>query len=153
MPTNKDNVLDAKTSGDSDNIAPTQVRAFSVAAVLPKSPAVIVSAVKELKAPFTGDHLFWRCAVAGTDVTAPFVPVYDTLIDHGAHMVLICDSLVTEMNLKQRKLPDAIEVETAMPSPGELVVATSLSEYVKLTLYDPVTGWAARTVHTIIAPL
>lgn len=149
MLSNADNVLPPETSGNSPGFVPAQVRVF-VAAVLPV-PIAVQPVPKELKASFTGDHIFRRCAISGGGSPAPFVPIYDALIDHGAHMVLICDSLVTEMNLKHRKLPNPIEVETAMPPPGEPGNTTSLSEYVKLMLYDPVTGWV-RVLYALLSP-
>lgn len=154
MPPNDEDVV---SYGDDDSssediapidAAPTTVRALPIAATL----RAVDVAPEEPKAPLRVDHLFWRCGTSGATTVGLFVPLFDALIDHGAHAVLIRDSLVSELNLKWQKLPRPEEVETAFPSPGEKKQTTTLTEYVKLKLYDPVSNWGARTVRAIIAP-
>lgn len=106
----------------------------------------------KLKAPLHLNHLFWRCAIAGAASGSKLVPVFDALIDLGAHTVLIRESLVVELGLKRKKLPQPEEVEMAMPGKGEAAQTTTLTEYVKIKLYCPVSGWGARTVRAIVAP-
>lgn len=153
MPANDSNVMssdseDEVSDGMGDTV--TTVRQSHIAAVFPSRA---VSNGEKLKAPLHVEHLFWRCAVAGASSDKELVPVFETLIDHGAHAVLIRESVVNELNLKRRKLPCPEEVEGAMTNPGDSGKTTTLTEYVKLKLYCPVSGWAARTVRAIIAPL
>lgn len=154
MPSNEGNVLSSEDDEDEVSLNGDDVnsvhRAF-VAAVVPSRPPSAVDS--ELKAPFHVEHLFWRCAVrcGGTDDV--LVPVYDALLDDGAYAVLIYSSLVDELGLKRRKLPKPELVEGAMSSPGDPTQSTTLSEFVNLRLYCPVSSWAARTVRAIIAPL
>lgn len=146
MPSNDNDVLsiEGEDSSWEETVCPMPVAATF--------PSTRIDEREELKAPLHIEHLFWCCAVADGDADGLLVPVYDAPIDHGAHMVLIWDSLVPEMNLKRRKLPKPKKVETAMTLPGESYTTTMLTEYVKLKLYDPVSGWAARTVCAIVAP-
>lgn len=152
MAPNTSNVMSSDSSGDEVSFGSGdggQVCAHHVAAVLPSRPS---SMSVGLKAPLHIDHLFWRCAVRGGSTDNELVPVFDALIDHGAHTVLIRSSLVDELGLKRRKLGRPEDVETAMSKPGDPSCTTTLTEFVKLRLYCPVSGWGARTVRAIIAP-
>lgn len=154
MPSNESNVLSSDSEdnnevsfGDGDDKSVSRVL---IAAVLPTVPLPTLE--RELKAPFHVEHLFWRCAVRSGSTDDVLVPVYDALIDDGAYAVLIRSSLVDELGLKRRKLPKPEEVEGAMSTPGDASQTTTLSEFVNLRLYCPVSGWSARTVRAIIAP-
>lgn len=149
MASNKQDVLSSEDDDDVSIGANESVRVHAVASVMPSIPCAVE---EKLKAPLHYDHLFWRCAVRGAANADSLVPVFDALVDHGAHAVLIRDSLVEELDLKRRRLHRPEEVEGAMSNPGDVTQTTTLSEYVKLQLYCPVSGWGARTVRAIISP-
>lgn len=153
MAPNNSNVLSSDSKDDvSDGMADVNAnvcRRTHVAAVLSSHAG---SNGAKLKAPLHVDHLFWRCAVAGASSETELIPVFDALIDHGAHAVLICESVVEELKLKRKKLSRPEEVEGAMTNPGEVGMTTTLTEYVKIKLYCPVSGWVACSVRAIVTP-
>lgn len=144
MPSNEDCVLSSED--EDDNVSSglqmpvNKVRHRAVAAVLPSLHTLDGG---KLKAPLHLEHLFWCCTISGGVSGSEMIPLFDTLIDHGAHAVLNRESLVDELKLKRKKLPQPEEVEMAMPGKCELAQTTTLTEYVKIKLYCPISGWAA----------
>ena len=64
-----------------------------------------------ISAPFTVPHLLWRASVAPQNS----LPIsFDCLLNDGSHLVLICASLVKQLDLHLQKLPSPIEIELAM---------------------------------------
>lgn len=98
--------------------------------------------------PLRVPYLVWKCTASGTGTEDI---VIDALIDTGSHAVLIRDDIVTQLNLRRRKLPFPETVTLAMdtPSPSSSI---KLCEYVKLRLYDSKHRWSARVIRAIISP-
>ena len=105
-----------------------------------------------LTAPFFESHMFWKCCVVGAEVNetgaSPFV--LRSLIDHGSHAVLIQEDLVDTLGLRRRALPKPETVSMAMGDGGER--SYTLTEWVKIQLYDPTSGWTSSSVRAVIAP-
>ena len=66
-------------------------------------------------------------------------------------MVLICASLVKQLDLHLQKLPSPIKIELAMQNKKEKV-SVILTEYVHLSLHDSTGEYSAQTVHAIVTP-
>ena len=66
-------------------------------------------------------------------------------------MVLICASLVKQLDLHLQKLPSPIEIELAMQNKKEKV-SVILTEYVHLSLHDSTGEYSAWTVRAIVTP-
>ena len=77
--------------------------------------------------------------------------MFNALIDHGSHTVLIDDKCADLLSLKRQKLIEPMAIEMAMPGEGPKKVIM-LYEWVKLHLYDPCGYWYLKTVHAVIAP-
>ena len=92
--------------------------------------------------PIMIPHLFWR-ALASPPNALPIM--FDCLLDNGSHLILIRDSLVTELQLCRRNLPLPIETELAMHADDKKTSVT-LHKYVNLSLYDASGEYSARTV-------
>jgi hypothetical protein len=145
MPTNASNML--KGSSDSGGSSPVS-NLMSVASVSILVPNLTLK-VSEPSTLFTVPHLFWRCTVSASTGNLPIT--FDALLDHGSHAVLISEQFAQTLELKRRNLHNPLTVQMAFPEETTKRIVT-LSEYVKLKLYDPVGNWAAKTVHAIIAP-
>jgi hypothetical protein len=144
MLSNVSNVIE----GDSFESEPW-VSTTAIAAVLPQGPSMTLKASKNDITPLTVPHSFWQCSISGPTNGLPVT--VDTLIDHGAHTVLISEDLVISLGLKQRKLYDPMPVKMAMPDEGKKCVI-ELKEWVKLSVYDVSSLWTSKTVHAVIAP-
>ena len=93
-------------------------------------------------------HLFWRASASPPNA----LPImFNCLLDNGSHLVLICDSLVTELQLCRRNLLLPIETELAMHADDKKTSVT-LHKYVNLSLYDASGEYSEWTVRAIIAP-
>ena len=87
-------------------------------------------------------HLFWRASASPPNA----LPImFDCLLDNGSHLVLICDSLVTELQLHCRNLLLPIETELAMHADNKKT-SVMLHKYVNLSLYDASGEYSAWTV-------
>ena len=84
----------------------------------------------DVSAPIKSKHLVWHCQVHG--LINDFPVKTRTLIDNGAHVVLIRPELVAKLNLKKYRLrmPEIIDVVMN----NEQKPHTKLHEYVKLSL-------------------
>jgi hypothetical protein len=109
----------------------------------------VLTAMMDDVAPLTVPHLYWRCAVSGPKNEFPVI--FKALMDHGADTVFISEAFATSLCLKHRKLNQDMSVEMAMPGEGKKQVVT-MSEWVKLQLYDPLGGWQSKTIRAVIAP-
>lgn len=145
MPSKESNVI--KGGSDSDESVSISL---AVTAVVPenknaKKPKASMSHV----APFTVPHLFWRCSV--NRAKEDFPVLFDVLIDHGSHAVLISDKLTRSLRLKCWKLHNPMPIEIAILDKNVKCVIV-LSEWVKLSMNDPLGLWTSKTVCTIITP-
>jgi hypothetical protein len=94
-------------------------------------------------------HLYWRCSVNGRNNEFP--TTFNALIDHGSHTVLISDAFAAELGLKRRKLHAPMAVELAIPEGGVKRIV-KLTEWVKLSMYDPSGYWTSKTVRAVVTP-
>lgn len=169
MPSNENNVLSGSEDDESDNESGNA----SVSALLPLPPcpgrvphridlpsdvsshiaAVTPTDSQTAKydsdeAPLRVRHLYWNCAAQGhSDAAAVEIKA---LIDHGAHTVLIRESLADQLRLPRRRLRSPECVELAMN--GGQSTVFELTEYVTLILFDPSSRYTAKSVRAIIAP-
>ena len=99
--------------------------------------------------PFSSPHLLWDCVVHDTSSLSE-VPL-TALMDNGSHVVLIRADLVDRLKLRRHSLPVPMPINLAMsPNPNETTAAT-LTEWVKLKLYDKDGLWCSRTVRAVVA--
>jgi len=99
--------------------------------------------------PFSIPHYRWKCAIDGAD-SLDRVNV-DALIDNGSHTVLIRDDLVENLKLRRRKLHEPMNISLAV-SDSENRVVTTLTDWVKLKLFDRNNLWSSRTVRAVVTP-
>jgi hypothetical protein len=90
-----------------------------------------------------GRHLYWDCCVLAPNNEFPVKTT--ALLDCGAHVVLIHDTLVDELGLKRQPLMDTFSVRGAVSS-GR----SSLKEFVALSLSSPDLYYTAHTVKALI---
>jgi len=105
--------------------------------------------MSDCSVPFSIPHYCWRCAIDGVD-SLDHVNI-EALIDNGSHTVLIRDNLVDDLKLQRRKLHEPMNISLAL-SDSENCVVTTLSEWVKLKLFDRNNLWSSRTVHAVVTP-
>lgn len=128
----------------------------TVAAVAPVAAMVPSSVIEDVSdsdddtcvAPFETPHLIWPCLLTGP-LSSSFERV-DALIDHGSHLVLINEDLVTKLGLRRRKLNAAIEANSAFLVSS--ISSFSFTEYVHLSPSSVNYDWRSRTIRAIIAP-
>ncbi|KAJ7121266.1 hypothetical protein C8R43DRAFT_1150989 [Mycena crocata] len=89
------------------------------------------------------EHLFWECLVDGPAALSSLLIL--ALIDHGAHLALIDDALVTKLGLRQRKLREPKPISLAMSD--ESSEPQYLTEYVKLRLVSKDQAWVSNTAY------
>jgi len=97
--------------------------------------------------PFSIPHYRWRCAIDGAD-SLNHVDI-EALINNGSHTVLIHDDLVDNLKLRRRKLHEPMNISLAV-SDSENRVVTTLTEWVKLKLFDKNNLWLSRTVRAVV---
>lgn len=127
-----------------------------VAAVAPVTAVVPSSVLEEVSdsdddtcvAPFETAHLIWPCLLAGPS-SSTFERV-DALIDHGSHLVLIDEQVVTRLGLRRWKLHAEIEANSAFLVPSS--APFRFSEYVHLAPSSLSHDWTSRTIRAIVAP-
>ena len=127
--------------------SPTSVGAFleSVEAIA-DTPTLESQSLKEIS-PLIVPHLIWRASVSPPNS----LPVsFDCLLDNGSHLVLIRESLVTELGLRRKKLKTPIKTDLAMHL-NEKDNSVTFHDFVKLSLYDVSGEYRAKPVHTVVA--
>ncbi|GBE81436.1 reverse transcriptase-RNase H-integrase [Sparassis crispa] len=148
MPLNVSNVLDDDNDSDAENSVSTTSPIPSSVAVSPVQISPLPDTTGDL-APLRIVHMTWRCSASGPEGSFPLM--FDALIDHGSHTVLIREDYASKLALHRHRLPVTERVKLAMQSNGEHVVV-ELFEWVKLSLYDPSNFWSAKSVRAIIVP-
>ena len=71
--------------------------------------------------------------------------MFNALIDHGSHAVLISQEFATSLVLKRHQLHEPMAVEMAIPDEG-IKHMVQLNEWVYLSLYDTSNLWTLKTV-------
>lgn len=144
MPMNTSNVIEGDMGSDSSN----GVSTFATVKTPPISSMQPKAMVEDI-APLTVPHLYWRCSVNGGN--AKFPTTFNALIDHSSHTVLISDAFVASLGLKRQKLHAPIAVELMIPE-GGIKHIVMLTEWVKLSMYDPSGYWTLKTIHAVVTP-
>ena len=98
--------------------------------------------------PFKSKHYVWKCTIDGTLDEFPLK--FSTLIDNGAHMVLIRPDTVKKLGLPSFPLPEPEEVDVAISSSHS--TKKILSHFVKFKATSLDGLWTSRTIIAIIAP-
>ena len=99
--------------------------------------------------PLRSDSLVWRCRLDGP---ATLGLIHDALIDDGAQVVLIRESLARETGLLFRKLHTPVSLGQAFaetPASPSPVLAT---HWIKLSLSSLDMTYVSRTVRALVAP-
>ena len=93
-------------------------------------------------------HYIWNCLI--DDPAVEFSIKIATLIDNGAHMVLIWPELVAKLNLHIFPLhkPETVDVAISTTTKKEIM----LSSYVKIRTTSLDGQWTSHTVYAVIAP-
>ena len=93
-------------------------------------------------------HYVWNCLIEGPAVEFPIK--ISTLIDNGAHMVLICPELVAKLNLCIFLLhkPEVVDVAISTTTKKEI----TLSSYIKICATSLDGQWTSHTVYAVITP-
>jgi Aspartyl protease len=95
--------------------------------------------------PISVSHYIWRANVHGN--TEFPIPI-DTLLDNGAHLVLIRPETVIDLGLPVRKLKEPQRATLAINSVPQTFL---LHDYVTLSLSSLNNAWTARPVTALIA--
>ncbi|KAF7771080.1 hypothetical protein Agabi119p4_7054 [Agaricus bisporus var. burnettii] len=90
-----------------------------------------------------GRHLYWDCSLTGPNSESPVNTT--ALLDSGAHVVLIRDTLVSELGLKRFPLSDTFSVRGAMSTHRSFI-----NEYVYIVLSSCDMSYTARPVRALI---
>jgi hypothetical protein len=98
---------------------------------------------------FSIPHYCWRCVIDGMDLLDRVN--IEALIDNGSHTVLIHDDLVDNLKLQRRKLHEPMNISLTL-SDSENHIVTTLSEWVKLKLFDRNNLWSSCTVCAVVTP-
>jgi len=101
----------------------------------------------EVSPPLCGKHFIWHCQIHS--LTEDFPVKTHTLINNGAHLVLISPELVEQLGLKIDKLckPEPIDVAFSKEKKR-----TELYNYVKLSLTSLDCVWTSHSVRVIVTP-
>jgi hypothetical protein len=98
--------------------------------------------------PFKSKHYVWKCMINGP--LDEFPVKISSLIDNGAHMILICPETVNKLGLTPIPLPEPEIVDVAISSSSS--TKKTLSHFVKFKTTSLDGQWTSRTVFAIIAP-
>ena len=96
-------------------------------------------------------HFIWKCKVNGGP-TVDFPLMVHTLIDNGAHIVLIHPELVEQLHLPVYTLETPEEVDVAIDTSCKKKKKQILSSFVILQLTSPDNMFVAKPVRALITP-
>ncbi|KAJ7718298.1 hypothetical protein DFH07DRAFT_784980 [Mycena maculata] len=105
--------------------------------------------VSHKPSPPSVPHLLWSCLIDGHK--SPFPVNIQALIDNGAHLVIINEALVNDLNLPTYKLHRPESVSLAL-SDSSTPTSTLLTRYVKLQLHSLDQAWTSTSVRALVAP-
>jgi len=101
--------------------------------------------------PLKSKHFIWKCKVNGGP-TVDFPLMVHTLIDNGAHIVLIRPELVKQLHLPVYTLETPEEVDVAIDTSCKKTKKQILSSFVILHLTSPDNVFVAKPVCALITP-
>jgi len=99
--------------------------------------------------PLRSDSLIWRCHLDGP---ATLGVIRDALIDDGAQVVLIRESLARETGLLFRKLHAPVSLGHAFAETPASSSAVFATHWIKLSLSSVDMTYVSRTVRCLVAP-
>ena len=125
------------------------------AAILPNSPGEYNSdsdedwdmSRRDVSPPLRCKHLVWHCQIHS--LIEDFPVKKRTLIDNGAHLILIHPDLIDRLGLKKHKLHKPEIVDVAFSNQKKKTV---LYYYVNLSLTSLDASWTSRSVKAIVTP-
>jgi hypothetical protein len=101
-----------------------------------------------VRQPFKSKHYVWKCKIDGPADEFPLT--LSTLIDNGAHMVLIRLDTVQRLGLPTFLLPKPEIIDVPVSSSSS--TKKTLSHFVKFKATSLDGLWTSRTVYAIVAP-
>ena len=101
-----------------------------------------------VRQPFKSKHYVWKCKINSS--VDEFPVTLSTLIDNGAHMVLIRPDTVQNLALPTFLLPEPEVIDVAVSSSSS--TQKTLTHFVKFKATSLDGLWTSRTVYAIIAP-
>lgn len=87
----------------------------------------------DVSAPLTVRHLHWQCSLLGPAIDEPLT--VKGMLNCGAHIVLIDESLITHLGLRRFCLHKPLPISVAMNN--ATCSDSHLHEYVKVTPFAP----------------
>ena len=144
-------IIDLDSSDDSspsgNYVASTMYGPLAPSAVIGNS-SFSSESDNSVRQPFKSKHYIWKCKI---DSSADEFPVtLSTLIDNGAHMVLIRPDTVQNLALPTFLLPEPEVIDVAVSSSSS--TKKTLTHFVKFKATSLDGQWTSRTVYAIIAP-
>jgi len=103
----------------------------------------------DVSPPLRAKHFVVKFKIYGPRLD--FALTFSTLVDNGAHIVLIRPDVVDELGLTRHLLEEPELVDVAIDD-GQKKTKKALTEYVKLSVTSVDNAWTSRTVHALIAP-
>ena len=100
--------------------------------------------------PLRSKHFVWKCNVDGPEVDFPLA--VSTLIDNGAHVVLIRPEIVQKLGLPTHQLDQPECIDVAIDSSNKTKKAQELSTYVLLTVSSLDQAFHAKPVRALVMP-
>ena len=100
--------------------------------------------------PLRSKHFVWKCNVDGPKVDFPLA--VSTLIDNGAHVVLIRPEVVQKLGLPVYQLDKPESIDVAIDSSNKAKKPQELSEYVLLAVSSLDHAFHAKTVRALVTP-
>jgi hypothetical protein len=139
-------ITDANSSDDSNFIA-SMFGPLASAAVIGNG-SFSSEGDMSVSQPFKSKHYVWKCSIDG--LADEFPLKISTLIDNGAHMVLIRPETVSQLGLQTFTLPEPELIDVAISSSTS--TQKKLLHYVKFKATSLDGLWTSRTVIAIVAP-
>jgi len=129
---------------DSDNVDPSVVGAIMPSAILGAG----LESEEDVSAPLTVKHLHWTCSLVGPSVDELFT--VDSMLDCGAHVVLISETLVHHLGLCRFRLHKPLPISVALNN--TMSSDSHLYEYVKIMLFSPDSAYVSQAIKAIVTP-
>jgi hypothetical protein len=145
----KGKVIAAVTMEDADEPTSSEDGDF-VTAVLPCAVLGNGSfSEDDVSPPIRSKHFVAKFNIAAKHLDFPLT--FTTLIDNGAHLVLIRPEVVDALQLERHplKIPETVSVAISKSKKKEKM---TLHHFVKLSVTSLDNAWTSKTVHAIIAP-
>ena len=96
------------------------------------------------------EHFMWKCSVEGPNVDFPLT--VSTLIDNGAHVVLIRPEVVQKLGLHIHQLAQPECIDVAIDSSNKEKKGRELSEFVFLSVSSLDQSFHAKPVRALLTP-